>query len=386
MSNYEVLKMNIKDILANMPCNVYWKGKDSVYMGCNKRMADSLGLNSPKDIIGKTDFDFGWDEKAAQSFREFDKSVMEEEVTKSTEDSFTEADGKLVTVLTNKSPMYNDKDEVIGVLAISTDITDRIKQEKEIVEKKNKELESVIKKYRQFIENQEHDVRTPYVGIIGLAELLTEMDLPEEALKYSRHILRASNALLKYNDQMLDALALEQDNASIIQRRFKLASVVDQIFQMNIAAAEEKRLACVCHIDEKIPTYLKSDERILKTILLNLMSNAIRFTSKGRITLSVNLHKQEKNQAYLKFIVEDTGIGIPEDKQYDIYELFYKIKPSNKGGERGHGLGLALVNKYVTLLKGELNLVSKLDVGSRFSVILPLNIAMDQEADELFIG
>lgn len=149
-----------ENILSKLPTNVYWKDTACVYMGCNDRLALSMGLPSREAIKGMTDFDFDWGKDgAAESFIAFDKKVMRTGKALTTEDIFQEADGRMVTVLTNKTPLKNREGETIGLLAISVDITDKKEAEKALAQAKEKaEIASEAKS--EFIANMSHDVRT----------------------------------------------------------------------------------------------------------------------------------------------------------------------------------------------------------------------------------
>ncbi len=374
------------DLIANLPGSVYWKDKEGKYHGCNNNMLAMFGLTKQTEVIGRTEHDLG---KLINRSKSWDDEIIDDDqkvfqsgkaILNKLEEPFVDATNRTWVQITNKVPIKNRAGEVILVLGIAIDFSEHIKLEKQLAEK-NKELKAVLEKYRQFVENQEHDVRTPYVGIIGLAEILSKKDLPEDVKKYPEYILQSANALLKYNDEMLAALAIDKNSVGVIKRRFNLPAMVEQVYQMNVVAAKAKGLQYDCFIDDNMPTYFKSDEKLLKTILLNLISNAIRFTHEGAVTISVKLLKEEDKKIYSKFTVKDTGMGIPAKKQQDIYELFYKVKPSNSGGDRGRGLGLALTHKYVEEMDGELNLTSTLGEGSKFSVILPFDVALDQEPD-----
>jgi len=127
-----------------------------------------------------------------------------------------------------------------------------------------------------------------------------------------------------------------------------------------------------------IPNYIVGDERKLQNILLNVISNAFRFTNKGSIKISAHCLQRKNDIVYLRFSILDTGIGIPREKQLEIYQPFYKIEPSNKGGDRGRGVGLSLVKKYVEEMNGELALNSKIGEGSEFIIIVPFKTSLDQ--------
>ncbi|MCP4474621.1 MAG: PAS domain-containing protein, partial [Gammaproteobacteria bacterium] len=152
--------MFYEEILSKLPTNVYWKDRNCVYMGCNDRLASSMGLSSRHAIKGMTDFDIDWGEGTAEKFITFDKKVMDTEQSLITEDVFKEASGHVVTVLTNKTPMKNRRGETIGMLAISVDITEKKKMELALLDEK-KRAEAASHAKSEFIANMSHDMRTP---------------------------------------------------------------------------------------------------------------------------------------------------------------------------------------------------------------------------------
>ena len=161
-----------ENILSKLPTNVYWKDRNLVYMGCNNRLAKVMGLPSRRAIKGMTDFDFSWGiEGAAENFITFDQKVIKTGKALTTEDIFKEATGNLVTVLTNKTPLKNRQGEIVGVLAISVDITEQKKLEKSL-EIAKEVAEASSKAKSEFIANMSHDIRTPITGITGVLQSL----------------------------------------------------------------------------------------------------------------------------------------------------------------------------------------------------------------------
>ena len=373
-------------IITSLPGSVYWKDEEGKYLGCNKNMLDLLGYKSEEELVGKTDSDFdeelnrptGW----AKEIADDDNRVFEtgKPLVNKQEGSFTDSSGRLWAQLTNKVSVISPKDNAVElVLGISIDISDRVKLEDELKEK-NKELERIIEKHRQFLQNQEHDLITPCSGLFGAADMILNANenFSDETKYFIRGMAESANAVLKYSNSMLQVLYLHNHDESAVSARLYWKEIVQNVYSIYKASALLKKLDYHLSIDEKIPEYLLGDERRLQGVLLNLMSNAFRFTEKGKVLFSVECLKKEAECIYLRFTIKDTGIGIPKEKQLDIYEAFYKIKPSNRGGERGRGTGLALVKKYVDEMQGELVLNSELGKGSEFRVILPFKISLDQ--------
>ena len=374
------------NILDKMPGSVYCVGKDGKYLWGNDNVIKMLGYKRKEDIIGKTYKDFAsklqWPEKVYKHFEKEDKYVIEtgRPIINQEEAPFFDAYGNRWCQLTNKIPIHDEEGNFQLILGVSLDISDRIVLEEKLKEK-NQELEDrIIKKHRQFIQNQEHDLRTPTSSLVSAANvLLAETEhLPEEVKRFIKIMALSAEGILKYNDSTLKVLYLSNNIESTICEQLSWKTIVQDMYDMHKASALLKKLDYRLSMDDNIPEYLLGDERKLRGILLNLLSNAFRFTEEGQVLFLVEHFKQEADRIYLRFTVRDTGIGIPKEKQFDIYETFYKVKPSNRGGERGRGLGLSFVKQYVNDMDGELILNSKPDKGSEFRVILPFKVSLDQ--------
>ncbi|QLH43983.1 MAG: GHKL domain-containing protein [Coxiellaceae bacterium] len=158
------------------------------------------------------------------------------------------------------------------------------------------------------------------------------------------------------------------------QEKFNLSQLITSTINIELPAAKHKELTLTVDFDNNIPPVLIGDDYRLQRILINLLSNAIKFTHKGSVKLVVEQSVRENNNLIiLKFIVEDTGIGIPIEKQNFIYEKFARISPSNKGIYEGAGLGLSIVKQFIEEMEGEIDLESEIDKGSKFICTIPLN-------------
>ena len=367
-------------ILQQLPIHVFWKNREGVYMGCNNAFAHSLGLSSPKDVVGKSDFDLPVDKEMSKKYVADDEDVMESCLPKlNIQEQQKLSDGCERYLLTSKIPLVDSTvGKVMGVLCLYSDITEL----KEVQLELERVSKLALEKHHQFLENQQHDIITPLAGIVGGLQIIKPLVKDPQAQEFFGYIEVSSEELFDYDKGLLRDLEWQQGKGRIAIQRFDLPELVSRVHNLNLAAAKTKNLKYCCNIDASIPKKLCGDKLRIYQSLLNLLSNAVQFTSEGCIDLEVKLLSQQDRQVTIKFSIKDTGIGVSEDLQEAIFEEFVKVKPSNRGGKTGRGLGLSLTQKYVKAMGGELNLASKLGEGSTFSIVLPLDVSLDQSDDE----
>jgi two-component system aerobic respiration control sensor histidine kinase ArcB len=363
-----------ENIIGGLPCYVYWKDKDFVYLGCNDLTAQLLHLPTRHAIVGKTDYDFGWEEDVVDSYRTIDMEIVHKgEAILNIEETVI-IDEKLIYLLVNKEPLFNEHNEIIGILGISIDITDRKRMENDLLQAKiAAEAASLAK--TEFIANMGHDIRTPLTGIIGLSQHLEEEIQTLEGKEWAKQVHESGKQLLGLLNGVLDLITADiasEDN--VRQAPFNIRQLMHDVLELERPAVTAHQLLIESHIDEKIPPILVGDEMKLHRILLNLAGNAIKFTKEGHIELNARLLSQSHDEAKIEFAVKDTGIGIPDNLQQRVFDQFFKISPSYKGLYVGNGIGLHIVQKYVALLGGEIKLASQVSVGTTFSFVLSLKV------------
>lgn len=227
----------------------------------------------------------------------------------------------------------------------------------------------------EFIANMGHDIRTPLTGIIGMAHILKNEVVRPVAKEHAGIIYESGEQLLELLNGILDLISADSLNEeSLPQEAFDLHRVIQDVIDLEYAAVIASSLLFNRNIDASIPQYLLGDKMKLHRILLNLVSNSIKFTQKGSVTLNVRLYSREEDEVKIEFSVQDTGIGIPKELQEKVFDRFFKISPSYKGIYSGNGIGLHIAQKYVSLLGGELHLSSQIGVGTTFSFVIPLKI------------
>ncbi len=392
----------VEQLIDHVPHFLFWKDINSVFLGCNRNFARSAGLITPKDIIGKTDYDLPWFEQAAL-YQKDDKNVIASSQPKlDIEEEQTTFDGKKIVLLTSKVPLLASTGEPCGVIGIYTDITEL---------KKAKEKAEVASKAKsEFIANMSHDLRTPMSGILGALEnshnilktLLPQLidhaeitDTPSfrneliQKLKiiseFSKGGYESSRALMDLFNDILQTLQLESGRKQpVLSKSFDLPALIQRTINLSKLIALEKKLNLSLEIADRVPRYVHSLPHPLSRTLLNIINNALKFTKQGTVTVQIDLvEKEDKkpvthipgDQIILRFRVTDTGMGIPKDKFETIFEPFTLLIPAYRGLYQGSGLGLYAVKRYVEQMQGHIDLESELGKGSCFTVTLPLKVA-----------
>lgn len=373
MDNSAQLYLN--SIVNNLPHYLFWKNTDTRFVGCNKIFLQSTGLSSPDDLIGKTDYDMPW-KSMATTYRKDDLDIIASGKPKlDYEEIQPQSDGTEKIMLVSKTPLF-DKEKVIGVLCIYTDITERKRIEKEFILAKEK-AEAANRAKTDFIHNMEHDIRTPFNGIVGLASILFDQEVDPHRKELISDILHCTRELLDYSNTVLDFSRIELGSLPLLAKKFDLKKLLDGLMNMEIPAAKLKALDFSLSLHPDVPCTLIGDRYRLQRVLINLLSNAIKFTKEGHVSLEVRLARQvDPRNIILQFIVKDTGIGISKEVQNTIYEKFSRVTPSSRGHYKGQGLGLPIVKRFIHEMEGDIEVESVLGEGTRFICTLPFKLPL----------
>jgi len=362
----------LDNIINAIPGSVYCKDKKGVYLLCNNIVLEKGNLKNKASIIGKTDFDV-WPQHA-ETLRQHDKEVVELGKTLNLEETVVLPDGKKMYFASVKMPLKDKLGNIVGVVGNSLDITE-LKEAKEKAEQAN-----IIK--TEFIHNMEHDIRTPFSGIYALAQLMHEEETDPQKKECLGEIAQAGKELLDFCNTILDFTKIEMGTLPILHKKFNLSELLEKVIAMERPAALYKNLFLCIECTPDLPVCVVGDDHRLLRILINLLSNSIKFTQKGHISLYVNAIRSDDKKIILQFSVKDTGSGIPEEKQTFIYEKFSRLTPSNKNRYSGIGLGLRTVKQFVHELGGEIEVKSEINKGTIFTVLLPFDIPLIEQTME----
>ena len=373
----------LKSIIENLPGSIYWKDKNGVYLGRNtysmeKMQSVELEHGRAKDaVIGKTDYDF-FSKEVADRYRKHDLAVMRAKKELSLEEPVTLPNGKTIIQLSTKRPFYNAKGKVAGIVGNTIDVTHMKEVETELRQAKEKaEQANLIK--TEFMRNMEHDIRTPFSGVLGFANILYDMEEDTTKKGYLGDIAQCAKELLDYCNSILDFSKIESRHLPILEKKFDLVALIDSVIKIEKPGAKYKKLEFNLNHDKNIPAILIGDSYRLHRILINIISNAIKFTKKGHVDLTISLCKKTHRTILIRFTVTDTGIGIPDDKQEYIFEKFTRLSLSNKGLYKGIGLGLRVVKQFMYEMGGEIDVLSEVGNGTQFICTIPFNIPLTND-------
>lgn len=263
--------------------------------------------------------------------------------------------------------MLEDRGRITGFRAYARDITDRKKAEDALIRAKQKAEDSMLAKER-FISIMSHEIRTPMNAVVGITNLLVQQSHTEEQKEYLHALKTSSDNLLKILNNVLDLSKLESGKVSFEKINFDLREILSEIQETFKFKAAEKNIEITNIVPPSVPETLSGDPLRLHQILLNLVSNAVKFTSEGKVVIEVNLmNKTDDEGLHFLFSVSDTGIGIPDNKLMEIFESFNQGNADTSRKFGGTGLGLTITKRLIELQGGTIQVESKPDFGSKFT-------------------
>lgn len=248
--------------------------------------------------------------------------------------------------------------------------------EREEAEKARMEAEQANRAKSVFLATMSHEIRTPMNGVIGTAALLAETSLNDEQKEYNETILNCSESLLGVINDILDFSKIESGSMELEQNDFDLRDCIEEVLNVFAGKAAKTGLDLIYQLDYDVPPQIVGDSLRLRQILMNLVSNAVKFTHQGEIFISVHLLKKERDEIELGFNVADTGIGIPKDKIERLFKAFSQVDSSTTRKYGGTGLGLVISEKLVQLMGGSIKVESTPGKGTTFMFTINAGVSV----------
>ncbi len=279
--------------------------------------------------------------------------------------TYVRKDGSHLTVNLVVTARRDRDQQIEGFLGIATDITSRKKAE-EALRRAKEEAEAASRAKSDFLANMSHEIRTPLNAVIGMTELVCDTELTPTQREYLGMVQESGESLLAVINDILDFSKIEAGKLSLEEIPFNVREVLGDTMKSLALRAHRKRLELACHVAPDVPFAISGDPHRLRQIVINLVGNAIKFTEVGEVVLDVAMQQQINGSLELHFRVQDTGIGIPQNKLDTIFEAFEQADTTTTRRYGGTGLGLAIASSLVELMEGNIWVESDVGLGSVF--------------------
>ena len=354
----------LRTVIDNLPDFIYVKDVNHRYLLNNIAHARSLGTTS-NGVVGKTDFDF-FPAELAQGYREDEEQVLSTGQPLINHDELSIGqNGEPIWASTTKVVLRNHRDEIVGMVGITRDITERRRAEEDLREARDHALEASRLK-SEFLATMSHEIRTPMNGIMGMTELLLASSLNDEQQDYAGIVLSEAKSLLTIINDILDFSKIEAGKMILETIDFNLAGYHQPGCTFIRPKADEKGLTLKAEIAPDVPETLRGDPGRLRQILLNLVGNAVKFTRRGEVVIRVDIQGHSPHHTLVRFSVVDTGIGLSEVARKRLFQPFTQADGSTTRQYGGTGLGLVISKRLAEQMGGEIGVDSIEGEGSTF--------------------
>jgi len=350
----------LKAMFDAVPDMIFCKDIDFRYTRWNESLLRYFNINGDW-LLGKDDEKgLGIPTKAANLYRDYDHLAVDEKRVVTHEEEVPALDGTMRLFETSRVPLILDG-EITGIMGIARDITERKAMEEA--------AQSANNAKSAFLANMSHEIRTPMNAIIGMSEILSHENLSNRQVGYVRDISNSAQALMEIINDILDMSKIEAGKLELNPADYNFNQLMNEIDSMFTNIAHSKGLEFIYEAADDVPDYLYGDDIRLRQVVTNICGNAMKFTDKGYVKLSV-----ATGGGKLFIRVEDTGKGIREDDIPKLFNVFEQVDKANNRYIVGTGLGLPICKSFVEMMEGEITIESKYGAGSVFTVIVPLVI------------
>jgi two-component system aerobic respiration control sensor histidine kinase ArcB len=355
----------LRSIIDASPDLIYYRNEEGRFAGCN-RIAELMTGKTEQELLGLTPQDV-YEEDLARQIVASDHEVLETNASITEELWLRFADGRRRYFEMKRVPFFDKEGNRLGLLSFGRDMTERKQAE-------NAAAKASTDKTR-FIATISHELRTPLNGIVGLSRMLRDTELSEEQFNWVSTIYASAITLGNIFNDIIDLDKLDRDKLELSLKTISLKDFTEELSSIIRLLAGDKQLEFKTQIRDPLPRLVEIDGTRLRQILWNILFNAVKFTQKGHVSLSVSSTKPDGDKAFVTFVIEDTGVGIPESEIDKIFAMYYQVDHPDHQSATGTGIGLAICKQMVDLMNGEIQVSSTVGKGTRFEIILPVSIS-----------
>jgi len=363
----------LRSFLDTSPDLFFHRDLKGCFVSCNKALALLTG-KTEKQLIGLTPFDIYPESYAAEVVAR-DQKVQDTLQEQIHEHWLHYPNGQQAYFEVRALPLYNSHKKCVGILGFGRDITER-KKHQEFLEKASRDKTT-------FISTISHELRTPLNGIVGLSRMLLDEPLNGEQIKLLKTIHISAITLGNIFNDIVDLDKLDRRRLHLVNNNIDLFDFMSDLKSLAFIQTEQKGLTLRFLQNSLLPHYICADDTRLRQVLWNLVSNAVKFTQQGTVTIHCFCERENALQGKLCFEIEDSGIGIPEDQLDKIFAMYYQVKGNTDPS--GTGIGLAVSSQIVNAMGGTLTVSSDVGKGSMFKLSIPVDYS-DREPEQKIIS
>lgn len=357
-----------RSIIDASPDLIYYRNEEGRFAGCN-RVAEQVTGKTEAELLGLTPHQV-YDEQLARQVAASDHEVLETNASLTEELWLQFADGRRRYFEMRKVPFFDQDGHRLGLLAFGRDMTERKQAESAIAQ--------ASKDKTKFIATISHELRTPLNGIVGLSRMLRDTQLTKEQFDWVSTIYASGITLGNIFNDIIDLDKLDRDKIEIDLKTVNLRDFTNEISSIIRLLAQDKNLSFKSEILEPIPVAIEADGTRLRQILWNILFNALKFTQKGEVSLTIQALDQGAGNTKVTFRVTDTGVGIPTEDLDKIFAMYYQVDHPDHQSATGTGIGLAICKQMVDKMNGEILVHSVVGQGTCFEITLPVAISKQQ--------
>ena len=355
----------LRALIDNVPDFMYVKDRDSRFVVANLSVARQMGVRTPDELLGKSDFDFYPKELATTFYDDEQRVIRSGQAEVNREEIGLDPQGNLSQILTTQVPLRDKHGQVSGIAGVGRDITELKKTQAEM-QKAREAAEAASRAKSEFLANMSHEIRTPLNGVMGMTDLVLETELTSEQREYLETVKMSGDSLLTVINDILDFSKIEAGRIDLERIDFNLRDCMESALKTLALRADEKGLELMCEVAADVPEIVRGDSGRLRQVLVNLLGNAIKFTDEGEVSLKAQIETIGDGDRLVRFTVSDTGVGIPAEKLGLIFDPFSQADTSTTRKYGGTGLGLTISGRLVEIMDGRIWVESKVGGGTQF--------------------